>query len=740
MKKFLKVMLVVAGTVTVLSVLFFCLLYFGVISDMSGLKVNESNLKLINKTAAVFDNDGNEIAQNNYNPYITLDQLPRHVLDAFISIEDKQFYAHHGVNFKRLIKAGADNLFSLSYKEGASTITQQLIKNSQLSNDKTLTRKFDEILLAQKLEKLYSKDQILEYYLNAIYFGSGTFGIEQASRKYFNKGAGELTLEEAAALAGIIKSPKQYSPLNEPENCTARRNTVLQAMKADKKITQEQFDRAKNVPLNLNINENFNNANTYINYAIDEACELLNITEKDLILNDYKIYTFLDETAGKGVETALNSSNSTNGKLYCDKLALVLDNSGGQIIAYAGSSKYNLKNIKRQPGSLIKPVLVYAPAIEQGKIYPCSPVLDAKLTLDGYTPQNYNNKYNGYVTAKTALANSLNIPAIKILDYVGIEKAKDFAKRSGIKFNEKDTGYSVALGGLTDGLTLTQIANSYVPFANGGEFCKASTIKKIENKNGVLLYKQSSFDKKRVMGEDTAYLITDMLKATVKNGTAKKLNDLPYEVASKTGTVGGADKTNTDAMNISYTSKNTVFVWLGNTGSQNKNLPQSITGSGAPTAMAKQILLSLEDSPPPFEVPNSIIQADINNLDLSENNQVALADENTPEIYKKAEYFSKRHMPKEVSKMFSYAAHTEIFVSIKDGSAQITLPAKSFINYKIYRKNEDEETLITAITNKSGLQTIKDGGIKPNNFYEYYATAEVNGNITHSNSVKVYKN
>ncbi|MDR0850388.1 MAG: transglycosylase domain-containing protein [Christensenellaceae bacterium] len=727
MKKVLKFTLISLSVAASLSILFFTLLYFGALYPLASVRFDENALQYINSHPTIFDGDNHQVSTPTKT--IALKNLNRHTIDAFISIEDKDFYKHHGINWGRIAKAALVNIKQLGFSEGASTISQQLIKNTHLSSEKTLGRKFNEILLTQRLEKNFNKNQILEAYLNVIYFGSNTFGINEASHRYFNKPASQLNLAESALLAGVIKSPKLYSPILEPKASLERRNLVLSEMLNDGKITKLQYDTAKKEALNLDINKNSYLANSYEAFAISEACKILNITERDLVREQYKIYTYLDVSIQKTIKKSLKDKYLPQ----TDSLAMVINNKTGGISGYLGTSKYSLFEIKRNPASLIKPVLVYAPALETGKITPVTPILDEPADFGNYSPSNYNGKFSGWTDTKTALSKSLNVPAVKILSFVSVEKAKAFATRLGLTFDKDDTGLSMALGGLTQGLSHIQIANSYLPFSRSGNFVKIGTVKKIVNKYGRTIYQKDERGT-QVMGDDTAYLITDMLKETAKTGTAKGLGGLGFDIAAKTGTAGAADKTNTDIGAISYTTKNTVYVWFGNTGEPDENLKSTQTGSGTPIRVMKNIYTALPDGEN-FPIPNSVEKIEISTLDLDDHT-VRLSPPEMSERYKKSVYLSKRYMPKQSSK-FETLEQVTLTASVKDNTVTLSTHTKPYIKYELFKKQEDSEILIETVIGSSGFYT-KQNTIERGNLYEYYCKATLLDKTELSNIVKVY--
>ncbi|MBR3790900.1 MAG: transglycosylase domain-containing protein [Clostridia bacterium] len=328
-------------------------------------KITSAGLKI-----DVFSAQGLELQEFNSFNQTRADfaKIPTHVASAFISIEDKKFYQHNGVNFPRMTKAFINNITSCSLKEGASTITQQLIKNTHLNSQKNLPRKFNEVRLAIQLEKQMDKDEILEHYLNAIYFGNNCWGIESASQYYFSKPVQYLTLSEGALLAGMIKSPNSYSPIKNAKKATVRRNLVLSEMQKDGTITAKESIDAQNAPLGLNINkERKNKLNSYSQSAIDEACEVLNLTQRQLAVGDYKVYTYQNLDKQLKLNALIEKSD-----IQSDFAVIDINAQNGGIEAFVGASDYKILEHKRQIGSIAKPLFVYGPAVNENILSPAS--------------------------------------------------------------------------------------------------------------------------------------------------------------------------------------------------------------------------------------------------------------------------------------------------------------------------------------------------------------------------------
>ena len=423
--------------------------------------LNTQKLTSLNNGIKVYSASGGDNTMYNTNRSIVqIETLPNHVKDAFISIEDKRFYEHNGYDIMRIIKSLMVNFSNKSKSQGASTISQQLVKNALLSNEKTYSRKVEEIVLSIKMEKNFSKDEILEMYLNTIYFGSNAYGIENASNVYFNKSAKDLTLNEACVLAGLIKSPKHYSPKLNYENSLNRKNLVAKRMFEVGNITENQYLNVVSSP--IEICEEKREDNSYEQEAIFEACALLNLTERELINKNYQIITFKDDALQNEVVKSNNdiiskAEENTNSTL--DSLSIVANNSG-HVLAYYENSNYNLHNIKRQPASILKPLAVYLPCFEHNILSPASHILDEEINFSGFSPKNADGIYHGYVSVRDALSNSLNVPAVKALDYLGVKKAKESLENLGINITNADKNLSLALGAVKNGICLIELLNA----------------------------------------------------------------------------------------------------------------------------------------------------------------------------------------------------------------------------------------------------------------------------------------
>lgn len=706
MKKAIKLTAIIFVSLLVLMLIAFAII-FSIFSSTAKKEVFDSTkLATSEFQIEVFDNDGNLISDKNQfnNQHINIKDLNQNTIDAFISIEDKNFYNHSGVNYKRMMKALFKNLTSGKVKEGASTISQQLIKNTHLTSERTYERKIKEIFLAMEMEKQVSKDEILESYLNVIYYGNNIYGIENASRFYFSKPASELNLQESAMLAGMIKSPGNYCPINKPEDCLKRRNLVLSEMYKDGKITQEEMEIAKASNLGLKVDENFNNGqNSYSQAAIDEACKILNIPTKQIALGKYKIYTYQNPNKQNALEKALQDKFGEVGKN--DIAGISINNETYGVEAYFGKSAFSILNAKRQPGSIIKPILVYGPAMNENKIAPATMILDDKIDINGYAPENVTKTYSGYISVRDAVAKSLNIPAVKTLSYIGIDKAKRYGERFGIEFDENDNGYALALGGMTYGTNLLTLTNAYASFANNGNFKTAQFIKEIKDKNNKTIYTSNQpYD--QILREDSNYLTLNTLFESAKTGTAKRLSDLPYQIASKTGTVGQG-KANNDAYNISLTTEDCVGVWVGNLNGKDIG---NITGGILPTYVVKDYFKEIykNHSPDDFEIPSSISEVEIDSLELENNHILVKANDFMPERYKQKEYFSKFNLPKEMSNNFLEIQPATLKGKVENDKILLEFESQNYLKYDLYKLENNKPKLIKSFDGINGTITFED--------------------------------
>ncbi len=660
----------IAVAIAVLSML--ALLTYGYIST----PLNKSRLLSSNIGVEIYDSSSSTASPSVYyssdRKIVSLTNLQPHTLNAFIAIEDKRFYKHNGYDLVRIAKAGLVNLMSGNKSQGASTITQQLVKNTLLSSEKTYSRKFKEILLAIKTEKNFDKDQILNMYLNSIYFGSNAYGIESASNLYFNKSASELDINQSAILAGIIKSPSYYSPITNPDNCFKRKNIVLKQMYDNGFISLEEYEYNKSKPVEVSFQKN-NYDNSYNQQVILEACELLGVSEKELLRNELKIYTYLDNNIQQAVQDA-NISCDFN----YDKLGLVADKNGN-VLAYWGDSYYNLSQMKRNPASTIKPLIVYLPAIANNLVSPITPILDEPIT-DGYNPCNAGNHYMGWTSVRNALSHSSNVCAVKLLNQLGLNTANEYGYKFNL-FHTKQTNPSIALGDIGGGCSIIDLARAYSILQNNGVDKGLTFIYKIENKNGKIIYQNNGYQNTLFKAED-CMLVNDMLKTCAKSGTAKRLNDLPFEVASKTGTAQINGK-NTDLWNIAYTTEHLLVSWCGDATS--KGLDGNFSSSFYPTMINKNILQSVYSTHKPsnFVLNENIVKKAIDNIEYNTNHTVCLAPQNALDRYTIYDLFKVNNLPNNVSPTYQ-APEFNLTAELTTKGAKLNMNINPLYSYQVY--------------------------------------------------------
>ena len=698
MKLLRKILLIFSlGFITCLT------LFFGIYCIATkNVKLEPEKLLLPDTQVCIFDQAGKKL--HGKTPFarreiVELEQLPKHLPDAFVATEDKRFYRHHGFDLHGICRATVKNVKSHSLKEGASTISQQLIKNTHLSQEKTLKRKLKEIKLTRQLEKKYSKPQILETYLNTIYFGHSCYGIADAARFYYGKDADQLTLAESALLAGLIKSPNNYSPFNSQENALQRRTVVLGLMLEQNLITKSQYETAVNAHLPTTYFKS--NNNSYANQCLQEMDRILE--KAGIPINGkIEIYTYFQPDLQTILEREASSPT-------CDKTILVINNETHGVEAFLST----LSSSPRQPGSLIKPLLIYAPAFEKGVLSPVSPILDERTDFGDYSPTNYQNEYNGYVSARTAIAKSLNVPAVKTLNTLGLEAIKAYAEKLSLPIPEADQNLSFALGGMTHGYRFKNLVDAYTTFANDGFYSPSNFIKEIKI-DGRSVYQVKS-DKRSVYSPETAYLITDTLLTTVREGTAKKLRDLPFEIAAKTGTVG-AKSGNTDAYTVAYTSEHTIGVWLGNADYSSIDT----SGGNLPCSICREIAKTLYQghTPHPFDQPIGVKSYNVDKYTYEHEHRVLLSDPLAPIHYRQTELFNVRYAPVEQSKLFHAPSVQKPMIEYCNGRVKISyeIAPPNFYRYQVIRTSGKSSKVIY---DGKSFTELYDDKLKENTTYEY---------------------
>jgi penicillin-binding protein 2A len=507
---------------------------------------------------------------------VKINQVPKHMIQAVVAIEDQRFYHHSGVDYVGTLRAAVTNLQAGSVVQGGSTLTQQLAKNVFLTHDRTYKRKIKEFLYAKKIERTYSKDQIMEHYLNTIYFGEGAWGVQKAAQTYFGKDAKDLNLGEAATLAGMIKAPSALSPFKHFNKAMERRNVVLDKMEEQGFISSQELARAKSTDVVLQgkkLDEYKGRYPSYVDAIIQEAIDRYNLTENEVLSGGLRIYTELDPRMQESAERVYRNSAyfpQSPDDQQVQSGTVLLDPATGGIRALVGGRGEHVfrgfnhaTQLKRQPGSTMKPLSVYTPALEKGYTI-ASRLKDEPMSFGNYRPTNYDGRYRGDVTMYEAVIHSANIPAVWLLDRIGVEQGANAVERFGIPLKQEDKSLGLALGGMNQGTSPLQMAQAYSVFPNNGVMADAHTIKRIENVDGENMgkwYKKSI----RVTSRKVAQHITYMLRGVVQEGTGRQAQLPGRPTAGKTGTtqVPGQASGAKDNWFVGYTPQLVGAVWLG---------------------------------------------------------------------------------------------------------------------------------------------------------------------------------
>lgn len=544
--------------------------YLFYLAKTANVKVLQSS---ISAQTVIYDKDNNE-AGNLYGQKgtpVKIDQISKNITNAVVATEDRTFYKNHGVNLKRFALAAV----TLGRFGGGSTITQQLAKNAYLTQEQTIDRKAREFFLALEINKHYSKDEILDMYLNNSYFGNGVWGIQDAALKYFGVPASEVTVDEAASLAGMLKGPEIYNPLYEKgKYATDRRNTVLQNMVNAGYLEQSQADTFMKVDLQAQLQDNYQSKSSqykypsYYNAVISEAERKYGLTLQEIMNNGYKIYTGMDQNMQSGLQKTYSDPSffpQASDGTYAQSASVAIDPKTGAVNALVGNvntegsnsfTDYNYATMsKRSPGSVIKPLIVYAPAIEAGWSIDKT-VDDSPADYNGWKPTDFDNQWRGQIPMYTALANSYNIPAINTYQAIGPKVENALGREFGLDLSSKNDVLPTALGAGVE-TNPWQIAQAYQVFANGGVMNDAHLITKIENAAGQVV-KTAKVTKKRVISKDTADKMTQMMLGTYTNGSAWKASPKSYTLAGKTGT-----NEDQDQWVVGYTPDVVMALWVG---------------------------------------------------------------------------------------------------------------------------------------------------------------------------------
>ncbi|MFS8612378.1 MAG: PBP1A family penicillin-binding protein [Planifilum fulgidum] len=512
------------------------------------------SMKKMNFASTLYDRQNKKVVQlgDTHFEYVKLEDIKSDLLiQTFVAVEDRRFYKHNGVDWKSIGRATVRNLLAMGAVEGGGTITMQVARNAILQDrDKELSRKIKESLIAWNLERRYTKDEILEAYLNYIYLGNQVRGVKMAAKIYFDKDITKEELEphEIALLAGLPKAPGSYNPYLHPKKAKDRRDTILDVMEETGLISKAENKKYQKKGLGVNRKylskyKKNNQYAAYVDMVIDEAAERYGMDEQELTSGAYKIYTGLIPSAQKTLENTLKNDPLLKAHSGLDAGATIIDPKNGEIVAVGGGRNYlsgylNRALLPKQPGSSIKPISVYAPAVEEKGYTEYTRVLDAPITVNGWSPQNYSRTYSGWVPLRTVAAKSLNAATVRLLhEVVGVKTGAEYAKKMGLPIKKEDRYLApLALGGLTEGVNTVQMAGAYSAFANDGKIIEPHTIRKIEAWDGDEVKPKKEPEQRKVFSPQTARIMTKILKFVVEGGTGQNARIPGWEVAGKTGT------------------------------------------------------------------------------------------------------------------------------------------------------------------------------------------------------------
>ena len=718
MSKVKKVLLtILAALIGVL--LLFCAAFYVFFDVPDWQKLDISKLSALAQTSSMYDMNGelmSELRGSENRIIVSLDEIPLHTRQAFIAAEDLRFYDHRGIDVYRILGALRSNLKSGSLAEGASTITQQLAKLTHLSAEKTIRRKLEEINLAFQIEKVYNKDEILAMYLNTVYFGRGAYGIQAAAQAYFGVDAEDLTLNQSASLAAIIKAPSIYAPHISPSNNRSRRQYILSVMAENGFISQEEKQAALDESIWVLAQEAEKQLYSwYIDEALRESAELLGLSADEVIQGGFKIYTAYDarlQTIADEVyaDSSFFPAAASDGTPIQSAMAVV-DTNNGAVLAMIGGRDYTVRRglnratqMRRQPGSALKPLAVYGPALELGYTT-ASVLLDEKTSFGGYTPRNAGDRYYGLVTMRTAIRNSLNTTAVRLLEEIGLDASIQYLNKMGIPTRNSDRNLSLALGSMTYGVTPVELAAAYVPYANGGIYHQPYCVERIETVDGSNVYERKDSGK-QVLSAQNAFLMTSLLQSVVSSGTGTRMLAANTPIAGKTGTVsmtGG----NRDIWMTAYTPEISVAVWMGYDQTDTKHkISNGITGGRNTASLAAAFFKKAyaDREKPDFSQPDGLVWLTLDKRALTSRGSIMLASDKTPKEYRLSEVFAASNRPYAVSDIWQapdapssfYVAHNA------SGYPELHFKASSDARYRIQRDSVGESVILTEMIASSG--------------------------------------
>ncbi|RFU64983.1 transglycosylase domain-containing protein [Peribacillus glennii] len=599
-------------------------------------------------SSKIFDEEGKLLTEvGAERDFVAYEDIPKEVEDAVLATEDVRFYDHQGIDFYRLGGAVLANFTQGFGSQGASTLTQQVVKRSYLTADKTMKRKVQEMWLAFQLERKYTKKEIFEMYVNKIFYGERANGIARAAKTYYGKELEDLKLNEVATLVGLPQRPSAYNPYENKELAKKRRDVVLHLMNKHGFISKAEMDKNQDIPITegLQKRQTKKNMETYDAFIDQVIEEVQAMGDYNVYSDGLEIHTTLDKDAQEYVYKMLNTNELIN--YPSEKLQAgitLLDTKSGEIRAIGGGRNTKISrgfnyatDAKRQPGSTIKPILDYGPAVEYLNWSTHKLVTDEPYEYSNGTPlKNASNRYYGTMTIREALARSLNIPAVKTIQEVGLDRAREFGSDLGLPLPD-EIGEAYAIGGMERGISSMQLAGAYSAFGNGGIYTKPHSVKKIVLRDKTSV--KNNVESKAVMKESTAFIISDMLKSVLKEGYGTgTLANIPYlPVAGKTGSTnfsaedrlkyGIPSEGVPDSWMAGYTTNFTIAVWAGYDPEENKKEYLGKESQKIPKYLFKNLMeyASKDVATADFEMPSSVAQSG-------------------------SEYYVRGHMPVQVAK------------------------------------------------------------------------------------------
>ncbi|WP_425270493.1 PBP1A family penicillin-binding protein [Ligilactobacillus ubinensis] len=560
------------------------LTYVAKTTDVKGLKAT------LERSTEIYDVNGKKAGYlySQKGTWVPLSKISKNVQNAVLSTEDRNFYHEYGFSIKGIARAvllyirnrvtGSDVISG-----GGSTITQQLVKNAFLTQEQTFSRKAKEIFLAVQVENDYSKKEILAMYLNNAYFGNGVWGVQDAAKRYFGVSASKLTVPQAATLAGMLRSPSAYNPVDHPKAAKSRRNVVLSLMVENNKLSSTDAKKYQSTAMVTKDSYSYTSGYKYPYYfdaVINEAISRYGLTESEIMNKGYKIYTALNQNYQEKMQDAFANNSlfpydASDGTKAQGGSIAINPKTGGVAALVGGRSGshvfrgYNrATQLVRSPGSSIKPIAVYTPALENGYFYD-STVKDILKSYgsNNYTPKNWNSVYSGNLPMYEALALSKNTSAVWLLNKIGVQKGYDSVKKFGIKVSKSDDNLSLALGGMKNGVSPYEMASAYEAFANKGVHYSTHLITKIVDSSGNVIVDNTKVSSKRIISKKIANEMTSMMIDVYKIGTGVSAKPSGYTIAGKTGstqsTTSSTSGSDNDHWYIGYTPDVVVATWVG---------------------------------------------------------------------------------------------------------------------------------------------------------------------------------